>query len=189
MSEPDVSRIKKQTDEKMEAALDHLRKELSTIRTGRASLSILDGIKIDYYGSQMPLNQVATLSIPESRMITIQPWETQMVGEIEKAILASGIGITPSNDGKIIRLNIPPLTEERRKTLVKTAKKTGEEAKVSIRNIRRDANDELKKLQKDASLAEDQLRKNQEEVQKSTDQFIKKVDDILSKKEEEILEV
>jgi ribosome recycling factor len=137
----------------------------------------------------MPLNQVATLSIPESRMITIQPWETQMVGEIEKAILASGIGITPSNDGKIIRLNIPPLTEERRKTLVKTAKKTGEEAKVSIRNIRRDANDELKKLQKDASLAEDQLRKNQEEVQKSTDQFIKKVDDILSKKEEEILEV
>jgi ribosome recycling factor len=189
MSEPDVTPIKKQVNEKMEAALDHLRKELSAIRTGRASLSILDGIKVNYYGSQMPLNQVATLSVPESRMITVQPWEAQMVGEIEKAILASGIGITPSNDGKIIRLNIPPLTEERRKTLVKTAKKIGEDTKVSIRNIRRDANDELKKLQKGASLAEDQLRKNQEEVQKVTDQFIKKVDDILSKKEEEILEV
>jgi len=189
MSETNPDTIKKKASEKMEVALEHLRRELSSIRTGRASLSLLDGIKLDYYGSQMPLNQVATLSIPEGRLITIQPWESNQIAGIEKAILTSGIGITPTNDGKIIRLNIPPLTEERRKILVKTAKKMGEDARIAIRNLRRDSNDELKKLQKETSLAEDQFRKNQDEIQKITNQSIKKVDERLAKKEKEILVV
>lgn len=189
MSEANPDTIKKKASEKMEAALEHLRKELSSVRTGRATLSLLDGIQVDYYGSNMPLNQVATLAIPEGRLITIQPWESDQISGIEKAILTSGIGITPTNDGKIIRLSIPPLTEERRKMLVKTAKKLGEDAKIVIRNLRRDSNEELKKLQKESSLAEDQLRKNQDEIQKITDQSIKKVDERLAKKEEEILVV
>ena len=189
MSEINPDTIKKKAGEKMEASLEHFRRELSSIRTGRASLSILDGISVDYYGSQMPLNQVATLSVPEGRLITVQPWESNQIAGIEKAILTSGIGITPTNDGKIIRLNIPALTEERRKILVKTAKKMGEDARIVIRNLRRDSNEELKKLQKEASLAEDQFRKSQDEIQKITDQFTKKVDEKLAKKEEEILVV
>jgi ribosome recycling factor len=184
-----IDDIKRKANQKMEAAMEHLRKELSSIRTGRASLSILEGIKVDYYGTQMPLQQIATLAVPESRLITIQPWESKIIGEIEKAILSSGIGITPTNDGKIIRLSIPPLTEERRKDLVKVAKKLGEYARISIRNLRRDANEELKKLHKETTLAEDQLRKTQDEVQKVTDQYIRRVDEIIAKKEEEILAV
>jgi ribosome recycling factor len=184
-----IDDIKRKANQKLEADMEHLRKELSSIRTGRASLSILEGIKVDYYGTQMPLQQIATLAVPESRLITIQPWESKIIGEIEKAILSSGIGITPTNDGKIVRLSIPPLTEERRKDLVKVAKKLGEDARISIRNLRRDANEELKKLHKETTLAEDQLRKTQDEVQKVTDQYIRRVDEIIAKKEEEILAV
>lgn len=175
--------------QRMEAALEHLKRELASLRTGRASLALLDGVKVDYYGTPTPLRQVATLSIPDSRLITIQPWEPPMIKEIEKALLASGLGLTPSNDGKLIRLPVPPLSEERRKELVKLCKKHGEEAKIAIRNIRREGNEELKHLQKDAKISEDDLRKSEAEVQKLTDQHVHKVDEILKKKEEEIFEV
>jgi ribosome recycling factor len=175
--------------QRMDAALEHLKRELAGLRTGRASLALLDGVKVDYYGTPTPLKQIATLSVPESRLITIQPWEPPMVKEIEKALLASGLGLTPSNDGKIIRLPIPPLSEERRKELAKLCKKHGEEAKVAVRNIRREGNEELKHLQKDSKISEDDLRKAEAEVQKLTDQYVQKVDEILKKKEEEIFEV
>ncbi len=175
--------------QRMDAALEHLKRELAGLRTGRASLALLDGVKVDYYGTPTPLKQIATLSVPESRLITIQPWEPPMVKEIEKALLASGLGLTPSNDGKIIRLPIPPLSEERRKELAKLCKKHGEEAKVAVRNIRREGNEELKHLQKDSKISEDDLRKAETEVQKLTDQYVQKVDEILKKKEEEIFEV
>ena len=175
--------------QRMDAALEHLKRELATLRTGRASLALLDGIKVDYYGTPTPLRQIATLAIPESRLITIQPWEPPMIKEIEKALLASGLGLTPSNDGKIVRLPIPPLSEERRKDLAKLCKKHGEEAKVAIRNIRRESNEELKHLQKDSKISEDELRKSEAEVQKLTDQYVHKVDEIIKKKEEEIFEV
>src|SRR5437763_12514762 len=138
---------KQQVIQRMETALEHLKRDLGGLRTGRASLALLDGIKVDYYGTATPLKQVATLGIPESRLITVQPWEPQMIKEIEKALLGSGLGLTPSNDGKIIRIPIPPLTEERRKDLTKVSKKYGEETKVSLRNIRREGNEELKQLQ------------------------------------------
>ncbi len=175
--------------QRMDAALEHLKRELAGLRTGRASLALLDGIKVDYYGTPTPLKQVATLAVPESRLITIQPWEPPLIKEIEKAILASGLGLTPSNDGKIIRLPIPQLSEERRKELAKLCKKHGEEAKIAIRNVRREGNEELKHLQKESKLSEDDLRKSEAEVQKLTDQYIHKVDEILKKKEEEIFEV
>jgi ribosome recycling factor len=174
---------------RMDGALEHLKRELAGLRTGRASLALLDGVKVDYYGTPTPLKQIATLAVPESRLITIQPWEPPMVKEIEKALLASGLGLTPSNDGKIIRLPIPPLSEERRKELAKLCKKHGEEAKVAVRNIRREGNDELKHLQKDSKISEDELRKAEAEVQKLTDQYVHKVDEIIKKKEEEIFEV
>ena len=173
----------------MDVSIEHLKGELSGIRTGRASLILFDSIQVNYYGTPTPLKQIATLSIPESRTVTIQPWDISQMQEIEKAILASGLGLTPSNDGKIIRIGIPPLTEERRKDLVKLVKRIGEDCKVAVRNIRRESNDELKSLQKDGNLSEDGLRKSQDEVQKITDQTIGKVDEILKKKEAEILEV
>jgi ribosome recycling factor len=175
--------------EKMEKSVESFKKELSKVRTGRASLSILDDISVDAYGSGMPLNQVCTLTIPESRMIAIQPWDPQMLPAIEKAILKSSIGLTPVNDGKIIRLNIPQLTEERRKELVKSVKKSAEEFKVAIRNIRREAIDTLKKKKKEKEISEDDLFKYQDEAQKETDAFIKKIDAILVKKEKEVMEV
>jgi len=184
-----VSDAKKKMVEKTEASLQHLKTELSGIRTGRASLVLFDSIQVNYYGTMTPLKQIATLSIPDSRTVLIQPWDTSQLPEIEKAILASGLGLTPTNDGKVVRISIPPLTEERRRDLVKLVKKIGEESKVAIRNIRRDTNDELKSLQKDGTLSEDALRKAQDEVQKMTDQTITKVDEILKKKEAEILEV
>lgn len=184
-----VGDTKKKMVEKMDASLQHLRGELSGVRTGRASLALFDSVQVSYYGTPTPLKQVATLSVPDSRTVLIQPWDTSQLPEIEKAILGSGLGLTPTNDGKVIRISIPPLTEERRKDLVKLVKKIGEESKVAIRNIRRDTNDELKSLQKDGSLTEDALRKAQDEVQKMTDQTITKVDEILKKKEAEILEV
>jgi ribosome recycling factor len=175
--------------ERMDASLEHLKRELATLRTGRASLALLDGIKVDYYGTPTPLKQVANLSVPDPRLITIQPWEPTLTKEIEKAIQASGLGLTPSNDGKLIRLPIPTLTEERRKDLSKLCKKHGEETKVHIRNFRREGNDELKHLHKDHKLSEDELKRAEAEIQKLTDQYIQKIDQILQKKEEEILEV
>ena len=175
--------------EKMEKSVESFKKELAKIRTGRASLSILDGIHVNAYGSSMPLNQVGTLTIPESRLIAIQPWDPQMLPAIEKAILKSDVGLNPISDGKIVRLNIPQLTEERRKDLVKSVKKIGEEFRVAIRNIRRDAIEVLKKQKKDKEISEDELFKLQEEAQSETDLYIKKIDEATASKEKEVMEV
>lgn len=181
--------LKKKATEKMEGQLEHLRHELAGVRTGRASLSLLDHVKVNYYGTPTPLKQVATLAVPESRLITVQPFEPSLLKEIEKAILASDLGLTPSSDGKIIRLPIPPLTEERRKDLVKLTKKLGEEVRVHIRNIRRDILEEVKKLQKESKLTEDEAKKAHDDIQKLTDAYILKVDEMLKKKEAEITEL
>lgn len=173
----------------MTGATESLKKDLASIRTGRASLALLDGIQVDYYGTMTPISQVATLGIPESRTITIQPWEQKLIPEIEKAILKSDLGLTPGNDGKTIRLAIPALTEERRKHLVKVVKKRGEEAKIAVRNIRRDINDELKKTEKEQHLSEDDVKRFHDEIQKITDSYVQKVDEILHHKEKEIMEV
>lgn len=175
--------------EKMDKSVESFRNELSKIRTGRASLAILDDIAVSAYGSTMPLNQVATLTIPESRMIAIQPWDPQMIAPIEKAILKSSIGLTPANDGKTIRLNVPQLTEERRKDLVKKVKKTAEEFRVAVRNARRDAIDLFKNLKKDKEISEDDLFKLQDDAQTETDTFIKLIDEISASKEKEVMEV
>ena len=179
----------KKIAERMEATLEHLKRDLAGLRTGRASLALLDNIKVDYYGNPSPLKQVANLAVPESRLITIQPWEPSLIKEIEKAIVNSGLGLTPSDDGKLIRIPIPQLTEERRKDLIKVCKKHGEETKVKLRAVRHEANDELKKQQKDAKISEDDLRRGEAETQKLTDQYVQKIDQTLKKKEEEILEV
>ncbi|MFY9270979.1 MAG: ribosome recycling factor [Candidatus Manganitrophaceae bacterium] len=184
-----ATEAKKKMNEKMEAATHHLKGELAGIRTGRASLVLFDSIQVNFYGTPTPLKQTANLSLPDSRTVLIQPWDISQLPEIEKAILGSGLGLTPANDGKIIRITLPPLTEERRKELVKLVKKIGEESKIAVRNIRRDTNEELKAIQKKGDLSEDGLRKAQEEVQKVTDQHIAKIDDILKKKEAEVLEV
>jgi ribosome recycling factor len=181
--------LRKKTNERMQSALEALKKELGSIRTGRASLSLLDGMTIDYYGTPTPLQQLASLSIPESRQIAIQPWENKIIPDIEKAILKSDLGLTPMNDGKVIRITIPILTEERRKQLVKVVRKRAEEAKVAVRNIRRDSNEELKKFEKEKHLSEDDVKKEQDEIQKITDANIKKVDEIIEHKEKEIMEV
>lgn len=175
--------------EKMEKSVDAFKVELSKVRTGRASLAILDGINVDAYGSAMPLNQVGTLTIPESRMIAIQPWDPQMLPAIEKAILKSDIGLNPVNDGKIIRLNIPMLTEERRKELVKMVKKIAEDFRVAIRNARRDAIETLKKQKKDKEISEDDLFKFQDDAQAETDTYVKQIDDATASKEKEVMEV
>jgi len=184
-----MSDVLLEMSEKMEKSVDAFRVELSKIRTGRASISILDGINVDAYGSAMPLNQVGTLTIPESRMIAIQPWDPQMLPAIEKAILKSGIGLNPVNDGKIIRLNIPMLTEERRKELVKIVKKNAEDFRVAIRNARRDAIEILKKQKKDKEIPEDDLFKYQDDAQAETDAYIKKIDEATAVKENEVMEV
>ncbi|MBS0178737.1 MAG: ribosome recycling factor [Nitrospira sp.] len=181
--------VKHRVTEKMDHAIEHLKRDLAGIRTGRASVALLDGIKVDYYGTLTPLKQVANVATPEARLITIQPWEQNLIREVEKAIQMSDLGLTPSNDGKMIRIPLPPLTEERRKDLIKVCKKHGEEMKVQIRGFRRDGNEELKKLQKDAKLTEDELRKSETEIQKFTDQYVQKIDDMMKKKEGEILEV
>jgi ribosome recycling factor len=181
--------LKSKTTERMQGAIETLKKDFGGIRTGRASLALFEGIMVDYYGTPTPLEQVATLNIPESRLITIQPWEQRLVSDIEKAILKSDLGLTPANDGRIIRIPIPPLTEERRRQLVKVVKKRGEDAKVAIRNIRRDTNEALKKLNKDKHLSDDDLKKSLEEIQKLTDSYIDKVDEALKHKENEIMEV
>jgi ribosome recycling factor len=181
--------LKRKTTERMSRSIDILKKELASIRTGRASLALLDGIMVNYYNTPTPLQQVASLSIPDSRQIAIQPWDQKIIPDIEKAILKSDLGLTPINDGKMIRMNIPPLTEERRKQLVKTVKKRAEETKVAIRNIRRDTNEEMKKMEKENHLSEDIVKKTQDEIQKITDSFIERVDEVLKNKEKEIMEV
>jgi ribosome recycling factor len=173
----------------MQASIEALKKKFASVRTGRASLALLDGLTIDYYGTPTPLQQVASLSLPDSRQIAIQPWEQKLIPEIEKAIMKSDLGLTPMNDGKLIRINIPALTEERRKQLVKVVKKEAEDAKVAVRNIRRDVNEDLKKLEKDKHISEDEIKKEHDEVQKITDFFVKKVDELLEHKEKEIMEV
>ena len=180
---------KKRITEKMDKTIDALKKELGSIRTGRASLSIFDGIMVDYFGTPTPINHVATLSVPESRLITIQPFDPKSIGDIEKAIQKSDLGLNPGNDGKIIRVAIPTLTEERRKEIVKVVHKRGEEAKIALRNIRREGNDEMKKIEKDEHLSEDDTKRAVEEIQKFTDAYIKKVDETVAHKEEEVMEV
>ncbi|MBI5189741.1 MAG: ribosome recycling factor [Nitrospirae bacterium] len=184
-----IPEVKHKTEDRMNAVMTSLKHEFSTIRTGRASLSLVDDVMVDYYGTPSPLNQVATLSLPDGRTIAIAPWESKMIGPIEKALQKSDLGINPINDGKLIRLIMQPLTEERRKELVKKAKKMSEDAKVAIRNARRDSNETLKKAEKDKAITEDDLMKGEQEVQKMTDEFIKRVDDALVHKEKEIMEV
>jgi ribosome recycling factor len=183
-----IDTVYDETREGMEKTIAALEKELTRVRTGRASLSLLDGIRVDYYGTLTPLNQMASLAVPESRLITIQPWDATMVKEIEKEIQKSDLGITPSNDGKLIRLSIPPLTEDRRKQLVKVVHKMCEDHKVAVRNVRRDSNELLKGLKKDGEIAEDDAFKAQDQVQKITDEYVKRIDDIYNEKEKEILE-
>jgi ribosome recycling factor len=185
MSDPTIQKVNQQ----MDGAIEHLKREFAGLRTGRASLGLLDHIKIDYYGTPTPLKQVANLGIPESRLITIQPWDTSHIKEIERAIISSDLGLMPSNDGKLIRLPIPPLSEERRKDLVKLSKKYGEETKIQIRGFRREGNEELKRQQKDSTITEDDLRRLEIENQKLTDAFIHTVDELIKKKEEEILSI
>ena len=177
-----------ETKDRMGKTITDLKNELKRVRTGRASLSLLDGIRVDYYGTQTPLNQMASLSVPESRLIVIQPWDVSAIKEIEKAILKSDLGLTPSSDGKLIRIAIPPLTEERRKELVKVVSKMCEDHKIAVRNIRRDSNELIKGLKKDGDISEDDAFKAQDRVQKITDEFIKRIDDIYNDKEKEILE-
>jgi ribosome recycling factor len=183
-----IEEIYADTREGMEKAASNLKIELKRVRTGRASLSILDGIRADYYGTPTPLNQMASLSVPESRLILIQPWDVSAIKEVEKAILKSDLGLTPSNDGKLIRISIPPLTEERRKQIVKQVHKICEDHKVGVRNIRRDSNDLIKSLKKDSDISEDEAFKAQDEIQKITDEFVKRIDEICAEKEKEILE-
>lgn len=184
-----IDEVKEEAKDKMGKSVSSLKSELKKIRTGRASLGLLDDIRVEYYGTMTPLNQLATLSVPESRLITIQPWDVSSVNSIEKAIQKSNLGLTPSNDGKIIRINIPPLTEERRKEIVKQVNKLCEDYRVAVRNIRRDANDMLKQLKKDGDASEDEVFKAQEDIQKLTDEHIKEIDTIYKEKEKEILEL
>jgi len=184
-----VDEIFEDLNDRMGKSVEALKREYSRLRTGRASVSLLDGIRVSYYDTPTPLNQMASLAVPEPRLIVIQPWDKTAIGDIEKAILKSELGLTPMNDGKIIRIAIPSLTEERRKELVKVARKMAEDNKVAVRNIRRDANEMLKDLKKEKEITEDDLYRSQEEVQKITDQFISQVDELCSAKEEEILEI
>ncbi|MFZ5352046.1 MAG: ribosome recycling factor [Bacillota bacterium] len=184
-----IKEIEKNMTEKMEKTVGVLRHELASLRAGRANPSILDRITVEYYGAQTPLNQLANISAPEPRVLMISPWDSKSIPSIEKAIQKSDLGINPSNDGKVIRLIIPQLTEERRKDLVKLVKKYTEEAKVAVRNIRRDSNDHLKKLKKESEITEDEFKKSEEETQKITDKYIKELDKIAEAKEKEIMEV
>ncbi len=184
-----IQKLEEEMRAKMENALENTRHEFSRVRTGRASVTLLDGIKVSYYGSVVPLNQVATLAVPESRLITLQPWDTKVIGDIEKAILKSDLGLTPINDGKIIRIPIPALTEERRKELVKVIKNMAEKVKVALRSIRREINDNLKNLKKDKEISEDEYFTHHDEVQKITDEYTVRADEIVAVKEKELMEI
>jgi len=183
------TQVIKETKEKMDKTIEHFKDELKSIRTGRASIAMFDNVTVDYYGAPTPLNGVATLSAPEPRLITIQPWDVSIIGAIEKAILNSNMGFNPSNDGKIIRIPVPQLTEERRKEIVKLVKKLAEETKVAVRNLRRDSNDRIKKLEKDKEISEDDSKKYVDQIQDITNDYVKKVDEITSGKEKEVMEI
>jgi ribosome recycling factor len=177
------------SEERMKKTLASLRDGFGALRTGRASAALFDRIRVDAYGEKSPLNQVATISVPEARLIVIQPWDRALIGDIEKAILSSELSLNPSNDGKVIRISVPPLTEERRKELAKQAKAQAEQSRVAVRNIRRDGNEELKKLLKDGDITEDEESRRSDELQKVTDSYIAQVNQILDEKEKEIMEV
>lgn len=184
-----IQDVLSKAQEAMDKAIEALRRELRKVRTGRASVNLLDEIRVDYYGTPTALNQVGTLAVPEPRMITIQPWEKKLLPEIEKAIFKSDLGLTPSSDGELIRINFPPLTEDRRKEMVKTVKSKCEDAKVSIRGARRDANEALKHLEKDKVITEDDLKRAEKSCQELTDKFVKKCEDIVADKEKDLMEV
>ena len=183
-----MSEINEASVKRMEKTINALKDEFNTIRTGRASASLFDKVRVDYYGEKTPLSQVANIAIPEARMVVITPWDKSLIGEIEKAIQRSELGLNPSNDGKVIRIASPPLTADRRKELVKQAKTIAENSRVAIRNIRRDGNDELKKQQKDGSITEDELKTTEDSLQKTTDKFIAEINKIFEDKEKEIME-
>jgi ribosome recycling factor len=184
-----IEEIKDEASDKMKKTLIALQGELKKIRTGRASLNIFDDIRLDYYGAMTPLNQMATLAVPESRLITIQPWDASVIKDIEKAILKANVGLTPTNDGKIIRISIPPLTEDRRREIVRQVNRICEEFRVAVRNVRRDANEMLKELKKEGEASEDDVFKAQDQIQKITDEHIKKIDEMYKEKEKEVLEL
>ncbi len=177
------------SEEKMKKTISVLKNELATMKAGRANPTMLDRIEVEYYGSMVPINQISNISAPEPRLLLIQPWEKNTLKDIEKAILKSDLGINPSNDGTVIRLLVPELTEETRKNLVKVVKKTGEESKIAIRSIRREANDKIKALKKDSDISEDDIKKGEDEIQKKTDAYIKEIDRIVEEKEKEIMSV
>ena len=177
------------SEDRMEKALTALDRDFAKLRTGRASSGLVENIRVDYYGTPTPISQLASVAVPDSRTLTIQPWDKGSFALVEKAIVKSDLGLTPSNDGKLIRISIPPLTEDRRKELTKLAKKYSEDAKVAVRNVRRDANEHLKKLEKDKVLTEDELKKATEDMQKLTDKFVKKCDDKTQAKEKEIMDI
>lgn len=183
------AQVKKQLEEKMDRTIEALKSEFTTIRAGRANAQMLDKIRVDYYGTPTPVNQVGAISVPEPRTLMINPWDKTAMAEIEKAIRNSDLGLNPTNDGQVIRISVPALTEERRKELAKQAGKVSEEFKVRLRNERRDANDKLKKMEKEGEITEDDLKKSQDEVQKITDKFIKEVDSLLKAKEQDIMAV
>ncbi|HEX9873890.1 MAG TPA: ribosome recycling factor [Deferrimonas sp.] len=173
----------------MEKSIEALKKEFSRVRTGRASINLLDDVRVDYYGTPTPLSQIATLIVPEPRLITIQPWEKKLIPDIERAILKADLGLNPASDGVLVRIAIPPLTEDRRKEMVKLIKRMTEDAKVAIRNVRREANDSLKKLEKDKEISEDELKRGEKEIQDLTDGFVKKTDEVMVVKEKEVMEI
>lgn len=184
-----INDIKKDAETRMQKSVESLRHDLTKLRTGRASTALVDNLKVNYYGSDVPLSQVASVAISDARTLTITPWEKNMVGVVEKAIFASDLGLTPNTAGQIIRINLPPLTEERRKELTKVVKGEGEDAKIAIRNLRRDANEQLKKLVKDKTISEDDERRAQDEVQKLTDRYVAEVDKLVAEKDKEIMTV
>jgi len=184
-----VKDILKQTTERMAKAVEHVSLEFNKIRTGKASVALLEGIKVEYYGNPTPLNQVATLNTPDFHTITIQPWDKTIIGAIDKAVLNANLGLNPISDGNIVRVPIPPLNEERRKELVKLVKKLSEDGRISVRNIRRDEIEKLKKTEKEEHISEDDRKNGEQEIQKLTDKYIKEIDNLLAKKEKEIMEV
>lgn len=185
----EIKKVYTDTDDRMQKTIDAIQRELISIRTGKASTSLVDGIKVDYYGTMTPLSQVASITIPDSKLLVIQPWEKKLIPEITKAIQKSNLGLNPLPDANVVRLPIPALTEERRKDLVKLVKKISEEGKIALRNIRRESNDQVKKAEKEKEVSEDDSRKAQEKIQEITDKFIEIIDDLVKKKEEEMMEI
>ncbi|MDP8293197.1 MAG: ribosome recycling factor [Candidatus Orphnella occulta] len=184
-----IQDVMRNTEERMKKVVEATKREFASVRTGRASTSLVEGMHVDYYGTQTPLKQLANISAPDVKLIVIQPWDPSSLGEIEKAVQQSNIGAMPTNDGKVIRISIPPLSEERREELIKITKKMAEDGRVSIRTVRRDANEHAKKLEKDKLATEDELFKSHDDIQKTTDKYIKEIDSILETKDKELLEV